>query len=101
MNRYSIYLIILFVVLFGIYFAFVYSFLHWDGLHLGLTLTVSGTFGGFIYSIRERKLIFPNWHKEDGDVSLGFVADCLYGMAGGSIVFLLVPGNFSAQDMEP
>jgi hypothetical protein len=53
----------------------------------------SGMFGGFLYGIRDRSLVLPH-RKSKYVFEPGFIGDCLFGLAGGFLIFILLPGNF-------
>lgn len=57
-----------------------------------LQATVTGAIGGFLYSMQSRKLERP---KIDSlNINPGFLVDCLTGVAGAYILFLLIPGEY-------
>jgi len=60
-------------------------------------ITFAGAFGGMLYTFRDGGLEIP--HKVEGQYryNLGWISDCLYGVAGAYVVFLLVPMNIGGQ----
>lgn len=58
-------------------------------------ITAGGAFGGWLYGMRGQRLIMPK-KRADGDFDPGWIADCAFGIAGGYVIFLLVPGTFDA-----
>ena len=60
----------------------------------------AGMFGGFLFGIKDKKLVLP--HRKSRYVfEPGFVGDCLFGLAGGFLVFILLPGNFAFDLNSP
>lgn len=53
----------------------------------------AGMFGGFLFGIKDKKLNLPH-RSSKYVIEPGFIADCLFGLAGGFLVFILLPGNF-------
>jgi hypothetical protein len=67
-----------------------------------LCITFAGAFGGMLYTFRDGGLEIP--HKVNGQhrYNLGWISDCLYGIAGAYVVFLLVPMNIGSEsDFDP
>ena len=62
-------------------------------LWLWLLIGGSGMFGGFLYGLKDRSLVLPH-RTSRFEIEPGFVADCLFGLAGGFLIFILLPGNF-------
>jgi len=60
---------------------------------IAMVLAVAGWVGGLLYGLRGHELLLPG-RTPQGTYSLGFVADCLYGVAGAFVIFLIVPGDF-------
>jgi len=54
----------------------------------------AGIFGGFIYSIQTGTLTLPH-RTGKNSLNLGFLANCMFGLAGAIIIFLGVPGDFN------
>ncbi len=58
-------------------------------------ISLSGMFGGLLFGIRDKRLVLP--HRYEGsrtDINPGLLTDLLFGLAGGFIIFLVVPGTF-------
>jgi hypothetical protein len=67
---------------------------------LWLVVGGAGMFGGFLFGIKDKKLTLP--HRTSRYVfEPGFVGDCLFGLAGGFLVFILLPGNFAFDLNSP
>ncbi|MBN1583444.1 MAG: hypothetical protein JXA89_22230 [Anaerolineae bacterium] len=65
----------------------------WDLL---ASTTIAGLFGGLLYGVKDKKFVWP--HKRSKFTwDPGFLADCLFGIAGGVIIFMIVPGNFEFE----
>ena len=58
-----------------------------------LVILLGGVFGGLLYGMRDRRLVLPG-KNEDGSFNPGWLADCAFGMGGGFVIFLLLPGDF-------
>jgi hypothetical protein len=71
-----------------------------DAYLLWLVVGGAGMFGGFLFGIRDKKLTLPHWHSRH-TIDSGFVGDCLFGLAGGFLVFILLPGNFEFNIAKP
>lgn len=57
-----------------------------------LAASLSGAFGGILFALNDRMLELP--HIEDANrINFGFLSDCAFGMAGGFVVFLIIPFN--------
>lgn len=62
-------------------------------------ISLSGMFGGLLYGIRDKHLVLPHRYEESkNDINPGLLTDLLFGLAGGFIIFLVVPGTF---DFKP
>ena len=61
---------------------------------ISLILVLTGLIGGFLYGNRNQELALPG-RTEGGNYSLGFIADCLYGIAGAFVVHLIIPSDFT------
>ncbi len=61
---------------------------------LWLVVSIAGMFGGFLFGIKDKKLVIPHWTSKY-TLEPGFIGDCLFGLAGGFLVFILLPGNFN------
>jgi hypothetical protein len=60
---------------------------------LWILIGIGGMIGGLLYGMREHRLVFP--HMEEKHVwNPGFLADILFGLAGGFVIFIIVPGSF-------
>lgn len=60
-----------------------------------LIVTVSGAFGGLLYTARESGIELPHRDPDNSHIwKLGWVSDCAYGVAGGYVVFLILPTDF-------
>ena len=62
-----------------------------------IIICLMGIFGGFVYSLQTGTLILPHRDSKNS-LNLGFVANCLFGMAGAIVIFLIVPGDFDFSD---
>lgn len=77
----------------------------WSAIHaplssvfqLGFVISLAGMFGGFLHGIRDRQLVLPHRNK-NGTVNPGWIADCLFGVVGAWVVFLIIPGKFELTD---
>ena len=66
---------------------------------LWLIVGGAGMFGGFLFGIKDKKLTLP--HRLDkNNFEPGFIGDCLFGLAGGFLVFILLPGNFEFDSIS-
>lgn len=65
----------------------------WADAQQWFLLAVAGAFGGLLYGVREKKLLRPR-RVVDG-FEPGYLTDCAYGVAGGFVVFLMIPGNYN------
>ena len=63
--------------------------------HLWL-ICLSGMFGGLLYGIRDKKLVIPH-RKSENIYEPGVVTDVLFGVAGGLVIFLILPGNITPE----
>lgn len=63
---------------------------------LWLLVGGAGMFGGFLYGIKDKSLVLPH-RKSRYEIEPGFVADCLFGLAGGFLIFILLPGDFNFE----
>ncbi|GAB4578208.1 MAG: hypothetical protein Fur0022_09420 [Anaerolineales bacterium] len=68
-----------------------------EAFELWFAISLAGMFGGFLFGIRDRQLVLPHKNK-NGTVNPGWLADCLYGVAGAWVVFLVIPGTFNFED---
>lgn len=59
-------------------------------------IILCGSIGGILSAIKSRNLYYPSI-KQDGAISLGFIADAAFGGAGGILIFLITPGSFDPQ----
>lgn len=59
-----------------------------------LIICLAGMFGGFIYSLQNGGMVLPHRTNEN-QIHLGFIANCLFGIAGALVIFLIVPGKFN------
>ena len=67
---------------------------------LWLVVAGAGMFGGFLFGIKDKTLTLPH-RKSKYVIEPGFVGDCLFGLAGGFLVFILLPGNFEFNLAKP
>lgn len=63
---------------------------------LWLLVGGAGMFGGFLFGIKDKRLVLPH-RTAKYVIEPGFLGDCLFGLAGGFLVFILLPGNFSFE----
>ena len=98
MNRTTIFLLIMMVLIALITFGY-YGGIYTD-LNITLTadakvflmITLAGAFGGLLYTAREDGFTLPHRDPNNKHVwKLGWVSDCAYGIAGGYVVFLILP----------
>lgn len=60
---------------------------------LWVLIGVGGIIGGMLYGMKDEKLVLP--HMENKYVwNPGFLAEILFGLAGGFVIFIIVPGSF-------
>lgn len=65
---------------------------------LWMPVTLGGVFGGLLFAMRANSLQLPR--IEDGKLlAVGCIADCAYGLAGGLLIFLLLPPIATAGDV--
>jgi len=64
--------------------------------HLWL-ICLSGMFGGLLFGIRDKKLVIPH-RKSENIYEPGVVTDVLFGVAGGVVIFLILPGNIKPDE---
>jgi hypothetical protein len=60
-----------------------------------LVICLAGMLGGLLYGMRDKQFILP--HKEHGEKNTyrpGFLLDVFFGMAGGFVVYMVIPGDF-------
>jgi len=58
-----------------------------------IIICLMGIFGGFVYSLQTGTVTLP--HRDNkNSLNLGFLANCIFGMAGAIVIFLIVPGDF-------
>ncbi len=57
--------------------------------HLWL-ICLSGMFGGLLFGIRDKKLVIPH-RKSENIYEPGVITDVLFGVAGGVVIFLILP----------
>lgn len=50
---------------------------------------IAGAFGGILYAIREKTINLPS--RRNGVIELGIIADILFGIGGGLLIFLITP----------
>lgn len=62
-----------------------------------LLVGLPGMFGGLLYGIREKKLVTPHKTSEKNTFNPGFLADLLFGLAGGLVIYLIMPGSFDFE----
>ena len=55
---------------------------------------VFGAFGGLLGGMHFKSLDRPHREGTDHRINLGWIADAAFGVAGGFVVFLVVPGDF-------
>lgn len=67
-------------------------------LHPWATIAGVGAFGGVIYGARAGEV--KRLQMERDKIQLGWVGDCLFGVAGGYAVFLIVPGKFDIDPLQ-
>lgn len=65
-----------------------------EAFQLWFAVSLAGMFGGFLFGIRDRRLVLPKLNS-DGTFNPGWIADCLYGVAGAWVIFLIIPGTFA------
>lgn len=61
---------------------------------LWLAIALAGMFGGLMFGMKDKQLILP--HTESKYIfAPGFIADMFFGLAGGYIIFVAIPGIFN------
>jgi hypothetical protein len=60
-------------------------------------ICLSGMFGGLLFGIRDKKLVIPH-RKSKNIYEPGVVTDVLFGVAGGVVIFLILPGNIKPEE---
>lgn len=64
-----------------------------------IIICLMGLFGGFIFSLQKGQMVLP--HRENAkSLNLGFVSNCLFGIAGAIVIFLIVPGDFEFNNPQ-
>lgn len=61
-----------------------------------ILITIAGPFGGLLYTVRDGGFEMP--HKDPAKPNIwkpGWIADCLYGIAGAYVVFLVLPSEIA------
>jgi hypothetical protein len=59
-------------------------------------ITLTGAFGGLLYTLRDNGLELPHRDpKHPYVLKLGWIVDCTYGIAGAYVVFLILPTEFA------
>ncbi|MDN5204615.1 hypothetical protein QQ008_24700 [Fulvivirgaceae bacterium BMA10] len=62
-------------------------------------ITFAGAFGGLLFTARDDGFTKPHRDPENKYAwKLGWVSDCAYGIAGGYVVFLILPNNSNLID---
>ncbi len=64
--------------------------------HLWL-ICLSGMFGGLLFGIRDKKLVIPH-RKSENIYEPGVITDVLFGVAGGVVIFLILPGDIKPEE---
>lgn len=64
--------------------------------HLWL-ICLSGMFGGLLFGIRDKKLVIPH-RKSENIYEPGVIVDVLFGVAGGVVIFLILPGDIKPEE---
>lgn len=59
-----------------------------------LIIALAGGFGGLVYGLQTGSLSVPHYLTKERKLHLGFLANCLFGIAGAIVIFLIVPGDF-------
>jgi hypothetical protein len=62
-----------------------------------LAIGIGGGIGGLLFGYRQSGLRLPSYSQVDHRLSAGFFADAIFGIAGGLVVFLIVPIDFSLK----
>lgn len=60
-----------------------------------LLCIIAGAFGGILYSVKEKNRLHLPGRRDSGTYHLGFIADVLFGIAGGIVIFLLYPDDIA------
>ena len=63
---------------------------------LWILIAVGGAVGGLLFGMRDKELELPHWEAKHV-WNPGFLADILFGLAGGVIIIIIVPGTFNYQ----
>jgi len=64
---------------------------------LALFIALPGIFGGLLFAMRGKSLELP-YLKSSHSWAPGVIGDCLFGLAGGGVIFLVVPWQFPPAD---
>jgi hypothetical protein len=56
-----------------------------------------GIFGGLLFGIKEKKLVWPHRTSDKYIANPGFITDLLFGLAGGLVIYLILPGSFDFE----
>ncbi len=64
-----------------------------NDISLWILIGVGGVIGGLLYGIRDKELTLPHWEGKHA-WNPGFLADLLFGLAGGFVIFIIIPGTF-------
>ena len=60
---------------------------------LWVLIAAGGMLGGLLYGMRDKQLTLPHW-EDKRTWNPGFLGDILFGLAGGFVIFIIVPGSF-------
>ncbi|OWY24305.1 hypothetical protein C7N43_12060 [Sphingobacteriales bacterium UPWRP_1] len=58
-----------------------------------IIICLMGILGGFAYSLQTGILTLPHRDSKNS-LNLGFLANCIFGIVGAVVIFLIVPGDF-------
>ena len=61
-----------------------------------LIVGVAGMFGGLLYGIKDKKMVIPHQSSKK-TLNPGFLTDLLFGLAGGLVIYMIVPGSFNLE----
>jgi hypothetical protein len=62
-------------------------------------VSLSGIFGGILYGMKDKRIELP-YKKSKHIIVPGLFLDILFGLAGGFIIFMIVPGEFDVYSGE-
>ena len=58
----------------------------------------AGAIGGLLFGLRNKGLTLPRQKPDANTIELGFIKDCLFGLAGAFVIFLITPFDLEATE---